>query len=43
MAFQNVGTSNLGFVGGSGAARGGNARSFAMDAAGIASGQAFLT
>lgn len=42
MAFQNVGTFDLGIVGGR-AAQGGNARNFAMDAAGIASGQAFLT
>lgn len=43
MAFQNVGTFDLGIVGAGRAAQGGNARNFAMDAAGIASGQAFLT
>ena len=42
MAFQNVGTFDLGTVGGQ-APQGGNARNFSMDAAGIASGQAFLT
>lgn len=42
MAFQNVGISDLGTVGGQ-SARGGNAQNFAMDAAGIATGQAFLT
>lgn len=39
MSFKNVGTSNLGFIPSS---EGGN-KVFAMDAAGIASGQAFLT
>lgn len=42
MAFKNVGTSNLG-LSGTQSARGGNAAVFNMDAAGIASGQAFLT
>ncbi len=42
MAFKNVGTSNLG-LSGTQSAKGGNAAVFNMDAAGIASGQAFLT
>lgn len=42
MAFQNVGTFDLGTVGGQ-TAQGGVAPRFAMDDAGIASGQAFLT
>lgn len=42
MAFQNVGTFDLGMVGGR-AEQGRSARNFMMDAAGIASGQAFLT
>ncbi len=42
MAFKNVGTSNLG-LSGTRSAKGGNAAVFNMDAAGIASGQAFLT
>lgn len=43
MAFKNVGTFDLGRAA-SGSAKGGNAARFAtMDAAGIASGQAFLT
>lgn len=37
MAFKNVGTANLGM------ASSGQVKAFAMDAAGIASGQAFLT
>lgn len=40
--FRNVGTFDLGIVGGSPASGGNAARSMAMDAAGIASGQAFL-
>ena len=46
MAFQNVGTMDLGMQvarGAGGAATGGNAARMTMDAAGIASGQAFLT
>ena len=45
MAFKNVGTMDLGTFTASGAsaAAGGNAGRFTMDAAGIASGQAFLT
>ena len=45
MAFKNVGTMDLGThtAQGASAATGGNAGRFAMDAAGIASGQAFLT
>lgn len=45
MAFKNVGTMDLGThtAQGASAAAGGNAGRFAMDAAGIASGQAFLT
>lgn len=43
MAFQNVGTFDLGMQTARGAASGGNAAGFAMDAAGLASGQAFLT
>ena len=42
MAFKNVGTFDLGRAA-SGAARGGNAAVFSLDADGIASGQAFLT
>lgn len=42
MAFKNVGTTDLGTVGGR-AVQPGNAQSFAMNDAGIASGQAFLT
>lgn len=42
MAFKNVGTSNLGLAG-TQSAKGGNTAVFNMDAAGIASGQAFLT
>ncbi len=42
MAFKNVGTSNLG-LSCTQSAKGGNAAVFNMDAAGIASGQAFLT
>lgn len=42
MAFKNVGTFDLGRAA-SGAARGGNAVVFSLDADGIASGQAFLT
>lgn len=42
MAFKNVGTSNLG-LSGTQSAKGGSAAVFNMDAAGIASGQAFLT
>lgn len=42
MAFQNVGTFDLGRAS-TQAARGGNAAVFNMDAAGIASGQAFLS
>lgn len=41
MSFKNVGTFDLGMVGGR-AAQGGNAQTFAMNDAGIASGQAFL-
>lgn len=41
MAFKNVGTTRLD-VASTGSARGGNAAVFNMDAAGIASGQAFL-
>lgn len=41
MAFKNVGTFDLGTVGGR-TAQGGNAQAFAMNDAGIASGQAFL-
>ena len=41
MAFKNVGTFDLGTVGGQAAKRG-NAQAFAMNDAGIASGQAFL-
>ena len=40
--FKNVGTSDLGTVGTQSAAQGGNAQRFAMNDAGIASGQAFL-
>ena len=46
MAFQNVGTMDLGMQvarGAGGSATGGNAAHMTMDAAGIASGQAFLT
>ena len=46
MAFQNVGTMDLGMQvarGAGGATTGGNAARMTMDAAGIASGQAFLT
>ena len=45
MAFKSVGTMDLGThtAQGASAAAGGNAGRFAMDAAGIASGQAFLT
>lgn len=39
--FQNVGTFDLGVIGGR-SAQGGNAQNFAMNDAGIASGQAFL-
>lgn len=42
MAFKNVGTSNLGLAG-TQSAKSGNMAVFNMDAAGIASGQAFLT
>ncbi len=44
MAFKNVGTFDLGTVAGlhAGVAQGGSAQRFAMDAAGVASGQAFL-
>lgn len=46
MVFQNVGTMDLGMQvarGAGGSATGGNAARMTMDAAGIASGQAFLT
>ena len=44
MSFQNVGTFDLGMIGGStGKTSAGNAAKFAMNDAGIASGQAFLT